>query len=122
MAAPTTTNLGLSLDTTGDFLFKRAYVAALKLLDAAIGKLLFGSATYDAPSLVDGAGVSTTVAVPGAALGDFVTAVSLAVDLQGIMIAGYVSAANTVTVRLQNESGATVDLASTMLRVIVRKA
>lgn len=79
---------------------------------------LNGSATFNAGSLLDGAGETTTVTVTGAALGDFALA-SLGVDLQGITVTAYVSAANTVTVRLQNESGGTLDLASTTLAVRV---
>lgn len=78
-----------------------------------------GSATYDTASLVDGAGVTTNVVVTGALLGDFVVSVSLGVDLQGISVTGYVSAADTVSVRIQNESGGTLDLASTTIRVAV---
>ena len=78
-----------------------------------------GSATFNAGSIADGAAEATTVTVTGAALGDFVTGVSLGVDLAGLTVTAYVSAANTVTVRLQNESGGAVDLASTTLRVMV---
>lgn len=81
--------------------------------------VLTGSAVYDTASLVDGAGVSTNVVVTGALLGDFVVSVSLGVDLQGITVTGYVSAADVVTVRIQNESGGTLDLASTTIRVAV---
>ncbi len=79
---------------------------------------LNGSATLDVASLVDGAGATSTVTVTGAALGDFVL-VSLGVDLAGITVTGYVSAADTVSVRVQNESGGTLDLASTTVRVRV---
>lgn len=78
-----------------------------------------GSATYDPASLVDGAGATTTVTVTGAALGDFVTGVSFSNDLQGITLTAYVSAADTVSVRFQNESGGTLDLASGTIRVMV---
>jgi len=54
-------------------------------------------------------------------LGDFVL-VSLGVDLAGITVTGYVSAANVVSVRIQNESGGTLDLASTTVAVRVLKA
>lgn len=91
-------------------------------LDAAVGTVLSGSKTYDLGSLVDGAGGSTTVTVTGAALGDFVIGVSVGVDAAGLTITGYVSATNTVTVCFQNESGGPVDLVSTTLRVLVRKA
>jgi hypothetical protein len=80
--------------------------------------LLIGSATYDASSLVDASGETTTVTVTGAAVGDFALA-SLGVDVAGITVTAYVSAANTVSVRVQNESGGTLDLASTTLTAAV---
>lgn len=83
--------------------------------------VLEGKATgYDAANLVDGAGTTTTVTVQGAALGDYAVA-SLGVDAAGITVTAYVSAANTVSVRLQNESGGAVDLASTTVRALVFK-
>jgi hypothetical protein len=88
----------------------------------ASGSFIAGSATYDPPNLVDGAGDTTTVTVTGAALGDSVDTVSFSLDLQSITVTGYVSAANTVSVRFQNESGGTLDLGSGTLRVRVRKA
>ncbi len=84
--------------------------------------LLAGSKTHDFGSLADGAGETTTVTVTGAALGDFAEA-SLSVDLQGMTMTAWVSATNTVSVRLQNESGGgPIDLASATLRARVRKA
>ena len=77
-----------------------------------------GSATYDPPSLVDGAGTTTTVSVTGVAVGDFARA-SFSVDTQGITITAWVSATNTVSVRFQNESGSTLDIASGTLKVEV---
>ncbi len=94
----------------------RADLVALRSLFSG---LLRGSATYDAANLVDGAGATTTVTVTGAALGDFVVGVSHSVDLAGITVTAYVSAADTVSVRFQNESGGAVDLASGTLRVAV---
>jgi hypothetical protein len=75
--------------------------------------------TMNAGSLVDGAGETDDVTVPGVALGDMVIGASLAVDLVGITVTGYVSAANTVKFRVQNESGSTVDLASTTMKIVV---
>ena len=77
--------------------------------------------TLNVDSLVDGAGTSDTVAVPGVALGDMVLGVSFGVDLAGVTATAYVSAANVVTLRLQNEAAATVDLASTTVDVIVAR-
>lgn len=80
---------------------------------------LFGSATVDVASLVDAAGAtSSSITVTGAALGDFVL-FSHGVDLAGISATAYVQAADTVEVRFQNESGGTLDLASTTTRIAV---
>jgi hypothetical protein len=59
--------------------------------------------------------------VTGAALGDY-TIASLAVDVAGITVTSYVSATDTVSVRFQNESGGTLDLASATLRILVLDA
>jgi hypothetical protein len=76
-------------------------------------------ATLDADTLADGAGDTDTVAVPGVALGDMVLSASLAVDVAGLIVTAYVSAANTVSIRFQNETGAEVNLASSVLRLVV---
>jgi len=83
--------------------------------------LLIGSATYNPPSLNDGDGVTTTITVTGATLGDFAD-VSFNVDLQGIMMTAWVSATDTVSVRFQNETGGVLDLGNGTLRAQVRKA
>lgn len=82
---------------------------------------LQASATWDPGSLVDGAGeTSSSITVTGAALGDFVM-VSAPYDLQGITCNGYVSSSNNVKIRIQNETGVTIDLASGTWRVKVIK-
>lgn len=75
-----------------------------------------GKATYGPPSLAANSGVTTTVTAPGAQLGD-IAVFSFGLDLQGIIGYAWVSAANTVSVRLQNESGGVLDLAISYLRV-----
>jgi riboflavin synthase alpha subunit len=75
--------------------------------------------TLDAGSLVDGAGETDDVTVPGVALGDMVIGASLGVDLVGLTVTGYVSAANTVKFRIQNESTATVNLASATMKIVI---
>ena len=77
------------------------------------------SCTLDSASVSNGATATDTVAVPGVALGDMVIGASLGVDLVGLTVTGYVSAANTVKFRIQNESGSTADLASTTMKIVV---
>ena len=90
----------------------------LTAIRALFSGLLRGSATFDGASLVDAAGETTTITVTGAAVGDFAL-VSHGVDLVGISVTAYVSAANTVSVRFQNESGSTQNLTSSTLRAVV---
>ena len=78
-------------------------------------------ATLDAGSLVDGAGETETVAVPGVALGDMVLGCSFAVGEVGMSVTAYVSAANVISIRVQNESGSTVDLASCKIRLVAAR-
>lgn len=78
-----------------------------------------GSKTYNPGTVADGAADSTTVTCTGARMG-MIAAAAISVDQAGVMLTAYVSAADTVTVRYQNESGSAVDLASHTLRVEAR--
>lgn len=75
------------------------------------GPPIQGSTTWDPGSLADGAKESKEVTATGAALGDFVL-VSFSLDLVDVTLTAAVTAADTVTCLLNNESGGTVDLAS----------
>lgn len=80
---------------------------------------LEGSLVWNPGNLVDGAGeTSTAITVTGAAFGDYVLAAA-PYDLQGIVCTAYVSAANTVKIRLQNETTGAIDLASGTWKVRV---
>lgn len=82
-----------------------------------------GSATavvWDPPLLPAFQTTSNTVTVPGAGLGDLV-AVTFSLSLQGMVLSGYVSAANTVVVLLTNATALPVDLASGTLKVLVAR-
>lgn len=84
-------------------------------------QVLSGSVVWDPASLADGVGeTSAGITVTGAALGDPVV-VSPPYDLQDCVAIGYVQAANTVEIRLQNESAGTRDLGSGTWRVRVLK-
>lgn len=100
----------------------RVWWEYLQSLDRLLRTLkgLEGSATFNPSNLADGAGETTTVAVTGAALGDFAMA-SFSLNLQGITLTAWVSAADTVSVRFQNESGSALNLDSGTLRVRVIK-
>ena len=72
-------------------------------------------------NLVDGAGETVQVTgMKGVTLGDFVL-VSAPYDLQDITVTGYVQANGVVEIRIQNESGLTVNLVSGVWRILVLK-
>ena len=62
---------------------------------------------------------SVDVTVPNVALGDIVMGVSMGVDTVDAVVAGAVTAANTVTLTLLNNTAGDVDLASTTCKFIV---
>lgn len=79
---------------------------------------LTGSATWDVADLATGAQESKDVTVTGAALGDFAVA-SLSVDNVDLLVTANVTATNTATVTVANETGGNVNLASATVRVLV---
>jgi len=81
---------------------------------------LFGSATWDAGAIADGDEEAKEVTVTGAALGDFVQA-SLSIDVADLALVAAVTAANTVTALLLNNTGGAIDLASATIYVHVDK-
>lgn len=78
-------------------------------------------ATMNIGDLADGAGETNTIAVPGVALGDMVLGISFGVTLAGFTVTGYVSAADTVSIRVQNESGTQTNPAETTIKVLVAR-
>jgi len=79
---------------------------------------LIGSTTYDATSLNANEYVTFTITVPGASFGDFALA-SFASNTRGAEFSAWVSAANTVTVRLKNETTGAIDLPPGEVSVMV---
>lgn len=59
--------------------------------------------------------------VPGVALGDMVLGLSMGVDTVDAAVVGNVTAANTVTVTLLNNTAGAVDLASTTCKFVVAR-
>lgn len=74
--------------------------------------------TFDPANLADAAGLTQTFTATGAAFGDYVL-LAAPYSLQGITATAYVSAANQIAVRLQNESGGAINLASGTWTAIV---
>lgn len=84
-----------------------------------LDSVFYKQATINPGNLVDGAGETVQVTgVTGATLGDFVL-VAAPYDLQDITVTGYVQATGVVEIRIQNESGSTVNLDSGTWRILV---
>ena len=92
-----------------------------KQFQAVFPEVSRAQVTVNPVSLLDGAGATYSVSVPGAVLGDIVL-FGAPYDLQDITVTAYVQAANLVEFRVQNEGGATVDLASGTWNVVVLHA
>lgn len=95
-----------------------AFLADITAIRASLAGILTGSATWDAASIADGDMESKDITVTGAVLGDFVM-VSLSIDNADLTLTGTVTAANTVTATLANNTGGAVDLASCTVRAVV---
>lgn len=75
--------------------------------------------TVDFASVTTGSGAtSNNITVPGAQLGDFVF-VAATIDTQGLQLFGWVTATNSIKIRVVNNTGADVDLASAKYNVKV---
>lgn len=83
---------------------------------------LSGSATWNPGSIASGAAEAVNITVTGAALGDFVLAVSFSLDVTDLVLTAAVTAPNTVTAVLANNTGGAVDLAEGTIAALVRKA
>ena len=75
--------------------------------------------TIDFGSVADGDEAVDTIAVPGVALGDVVIGVSASVDVADLNLTAAVTAANEVTVQVNNNTGGAIDLASAVYKVVV---
>jgi hypothetical protein len=91
--------------------FQGAFTDLWTVTDTALnfGNAATGSGTF----------ASVDVTVPGVALGDMLLGVSVGVDTVDAVIYGAVTAANTVTLTLLNNTAGAVDLASTTGKFIV---
>lgn len=93
---------------------------SLRIVSAAITRVSRGTAVADVGSIANGASATVTVPVPGAALGDTVQ-VGCSVSLAGLGVSGVVTAADTVQVVLNNNSGGAIDPANATYTAIATR-
>jgi len=88
--------------------------------DLRVNKIIKKTFTYNPASTADAAGVTTSVTVTGARKGDLVL-FAPGNDMLDTIFSGYVSATDTVEIRMQNESTGTRDiLTSTSTLYVIR--
>lgn len=80
---------------------------------------LHATATLDFPSIAANTTEELTITVTGAVVGSVVMLGPPSAIEAGLLWCGYVSAANTVTVRIHNQSGGAVNPASATWHVLV---
>ena len=83
------------------------------------GRLLAASGTHDLSSIGDGNEEAFTITCTGAALGDIVLGCSSSLDIIDLGVTAQVTAANTVTVTVLNNTGGGLDLGSATFRVLI---
>jgi hypothetical protein len=76
------------------------------------------SATWDPASIADGSMAEADFTCTGVTLGDFVIP-SASIDLAGLALVAHVTAADTITAMLINNSGGAIDLSSMTIRFLV---
>jgi hypothetical protein len=91
------------------------------LHSVAVGQRVF-TATWNPDNVTAGSYTSTTIAIPGAAVDDFVLVRHDAILTNVMILSGHVSAANIVTVILFNPTGGAINIGSGELGVLVFKA
>lgn len=85
-----------------------------------LNQMLVGSATWDAGSIADGDEEAKEVTITGAALGDYCVS-SLSIDIADLTLDAQVTAADTITCVLANNTGGAIDLGSATIYVMVIK-
>lgn len=98
-------------------------IASVSTINSEIGALtqtLTATASLDFPSISTGSSQELTVTVTGAAVNNEVT-MGLPALSSGLIANAWVSATDTVTVRLSNISGASVNPGAQTYRIVVRK-
>lgn len=103
------------------FTNNRGTVSGSDILGTPWEKRLYGSKTWDPPSLASFADTSTTLTVTGAAVGDIASCGQTTITADQLQMNCYVSAADTVRVVLRNISVGTIDVSSGTLNAEVMK-
>ena len=87
----------------------------------SVGQTSYGK-TWAPGAIANNAEAATTVSVPGAVVGDFVLASHAGMLTDALQLSAHVSAADTVTAVMSNDTGSSVTPTSATLNVLVLKS
>lgn len=93
-------------------------VVTVTLTNNKEGAVYVGGSTWNPATIADGDEAVQEFTVTGAALGDFVE-VSSSIDVVDLALVAQVTATNTVTVQLNNNTGGNLDLGATTINLRV---
>jgi hypothetical protein len=122
-----TAEIGLFIaatNTSVSFGHNRIITSGTRIQDAVNGGEgieIEGSTTTNRGSIANGAQDQFTITVTGAELGDHCLCVTCDISTAALSLTGTVTAADTVTAVLQNNTGGAVDLANATYTALVRK-
>lgn len=117
-----TTGIIVQTVTSGDVAHTPSGDAVFDFVaDELAAKIITATAVLDFPSIAAGTIQTLTITVTGAAIGDAVALGPPSGIEANLMWSGWVAAADTVTIRLLNISGAPIDPASATWRATVFK-
>ena len=83
------------------------------------GRLIGGTGSHNLSEIADGDEEAFTITVTGAALGDMILGCSCSIDIIDLGVTAQVTAADTVTVTVLNNSGGALNLNAAKFRVLV---
>lgn len=90
-------------------------------LPGVFSEIIVASGVEDFGSIASGASESDTMTVPGVAIGDIVMGIGSSISAGGLVVTADITAANTITLRANNLSGGSINLASATFTVVVGK-
>ena len=95
--------------------------AQVMIAGSPVAPILRASATWNPANMVDGAVVSTTVTVTGAAIGDVALAAHDQIGANDVIVSAHVEAADTVRMMIVNKTGGDLNIANGTVYVTVWK-
>jgi hypothetical protein len=118
----TTTPLNGAIENDGTHLYYTSDGTRYQLDQQPGTSVLRGTLTYDFPAVTNNSSTTANITVMGAAVGDMVLISKTSAGLSnGETYTGFVSATNTVSIRLNNNSGGSFDLPNESYNIMVLK-